>query len=331
MDMNKILSAIIFFFLCSSEIFSQSFDYGIQFDGIGDNREFFSPYNDAETILGTRLTADLGPRLDSTNFMRFGLSYFYEFGSNMNLHKPQLVLYYGLEKKSLSFKMGAFPRKDNSFYPNALISEKYEYFNPTIDGMLATYKTLKLNLNLILDWVGRQDSIQKEQFMVGFFAKQKYKEFLFEQYGYLFHSNTNLSKTPSPIEDYLGGIFLVGYDFSQKTPFDILKVKTGILESNYKNRGVINKFNIRISSYSEIFMEHKGVGTEVFMKFGYDHNLILGDKFYNNASNYIRFRFYYKLIDYKGVNARFMWSVHIANGDLDNQQQLMLVYKINSL
>ena len=331
MQTYKIPSLFLLLLLFSMAVSAQTFDYALRYDGIGDNREFFSPYNQAETFLGSRLGFDVGTTIDSLHQFRVGLSYFYEYGSELLELKPQLIMYYSNQKGSWGFKMGAFPRKENTYYPYAFVSEKYEYFNPTVDGMLVTYQKKNTNLNLLVDWVSRQDSTRREQFMAGIFGKQNPNSFIFEEYWYMFHSAGKIVRTPEEhIEDYMGGCFLFGYDFSSLVPLDILTIKTGALESSYRNRGVSMDYDVKISSYSEIVADYKGFGVEAFLKFGSEHKFMLGDQFFSNAKNYVRTRFYFTPINFKRVQGRFMWSLHIANGDMDNQQQFRLVYKLSN-
>lgn len=325
---------ILFSILLLSSILalSQTFQYGIKFDGIGDNREFFSPYNEAETIMGSRIAFDLGAKIDSFNQFRAGLSYFYEFGSVLLEQNPQLILYYSVNKGPFVFKMGAYPRKENITFPHAILSEKYEYFNPTVDGLFFKYKRTNGDVNVFVDWVSRQDSVRREQFMAGIFGKQKAGSFLLEEYWYMFHNANRGVRLPGDhIEDYMGLCFLAGYDFSNNTPLDILSIKTGVLVSADRNRANGLDFAIKPSSYSEIVADYKGYGVEAYLKFGAQHSFYFGDQFYINAERYIRTRFYFTPINYERIKGRFIWSLHFANGDMDNQQQFSLVYYINSL
>ena len=62
--------------------YSQEFGYDFEYEGIGDNREYFSPYNLAETILGSRFSGLVGFENENRHKVRTGFSYFYEFGSD---------------------------------------------------------------------------------------------------------------------------------------------------------------------------------------------------------------------------------------------------------
>lgn len=311
---------------------AQKLEYGLKYDGIGDNREFSSKYSKPETIFGSRLAIDAGSTIDSIHQFRAGLSYFYEYGSDLLELKPQLIMYYSMQKESWGFKMGAFPRKENIYMPYAFVSEKYEYFNPTVDGLLIKYKKLHNDMNLFVDWVSRVDSTRREQFMAGFFAKQNAGNFLFDEYWYMFHNAHRYARVPNEyIEDYMGVCVMTGYNFSGLVPLDILTVKTGLLASSYRSRGETMNYNFKPSSYSEIVADYNGYGVELYLKFGREHQFSHGDDFINNSKNYIRTRFYFTPINFGRIQGRFSWSLHIADGNLDNQQQFSLVYLLSQL
>lgn len=325
----KIITLLVFLILCHYSN-AQSLDYHLLFDGIGDNREFFSVYADPETILGSRFEASLGVAVDNSQRFQLGASYFYEFGSEINSQKPQLLLYYEINQDVWSFKMGAFPRNGNVYYPHAIVSEKYGYYNPTVDGLLVSYKPSVNEANVFVDWVGRLDSTQREQFMAGFFGKQSFGIFHLEQYWYMFHNaHSIISPANEHIEDYMGLCVLGGYEFSDLILLDKFVVKTGVLGSAFRNRGNGSDFDINIAWYSELLADYHGFGVEAFAKLGDELNFFLGDDFYNNAKNYVRLRMYCTPFKKNNVEARFYWSLHIANGDLDNQQQFRLIYRFN--
>jgi hypothetical protein len=111
--------------LISKTLLSQTINYGLKYDGIGDNREFFSKHNVAETIFGSRIAVTAGTTIDSIHHLCAGFSYFYEFGSSFGELPPHLILYYEVAKNNLGLKMGSFPRKENIKMPLALIADKY--------------------------------------------------------------------------------------------------------------------------------------------------------------------------------------------------------------
>lgn len=318
--------------LLPSYLFSQNFEYGLQYDGIGDNREYFSEYNMPETILGSRLNFDVGTRIDSLHRFRAGLSYFYEYGAELFELKPHPILYYAFDGDKWGFKMGAFMRKGNVDYPYAIVSERYEYYNPTVDGLLVSYRTKNVNMNVFTDWVSRQDSVRHEQFMAGFLGKQTPGNFIFEEYWYMFHNAGRMGDYQGEyIKDYTGGLLLAGYDFSSLTPLTVLTMKTGILSSAYRDRENGSSFELKSSSYSEVVIDYKGFGVEAFLKYGSEHDFSHGDNFYNTTKNYSRLKLYVTPFSFDRIKGRFSWSFHFANDVLDQQQQFSLIYTFSEL
>jgi hypothetical protein len=318
--------------LLSGNLFGQSINYGLKYDGIGDNREFFSKHNVAETIFGSRIAFSAGTTVDSIHHVRAGLSYFYEYGSSFGEIPPKLILYYELANSNFGLKMGAFPRKEHIKMPLALISDKYEYYNPTVDGLMVSYNNPKSSFNFFADWLSRQDSLRREQFMAGFFGNYRSGNFLFEDYFYLFHNAGRVVREPSVhMEDAMGAVFLLGYDFSDFVPISTLTVKTGTLTSAFRSRGNGLDFEIGTSSYSEIVADYKGYGLEAFLKFGGLHKLTHGDTYYNSAPSYVRTSFYATLINFQKIKGKFIYSLHFTPDRMDHQQQFHLTYYFNQL
>jgi len=320
------------FSLVPFHLLAQDIEYGLQYHGIGDNREYFSEYNTPETILGSRIHFDVGTRIDTVHRFRAGLSYFYEYGAALLDLKPQPILYYAFNGKEWGFKMGAFMRKGNVDYPHALVSERYEYYNPTVDGLLVSYHAGNVNMNVFTDWVSRQDSVRHEQFMAGFTGRQTPGNFIFEEYWYMFHDAGRMGNYQGEyIKDYTGALVMAGYDFSSLTPLTILTVKTGVLSSAFRDRENGSSFDLKSSSYSEIVADYKGFGVEAFLKYGSEHDFSHGDKFYNTTKNYTRVKLYVTPFNFERVKGRFSWSFHFANDVLDQQQQFSLIYTFKEL
>lgn len=319
-----ILTIVFFYNYCSA----QTIAYHIQFEGIADNREFFSPYADAETILGSRIMGTVA-NIQGDHKLEGGFSYFYEHGSELLELTPQMILFYSFSNNAVDFKFGSFPMKETIDFPITLLSERYEYYNPVMDGLFLQYKGNYNQMGVAVDWVSRVDTIRREQFWVGAFGTQKISRFFFEEYFFMFHNAHRFNRLPGDhIEDNLGIQITAGYNFSDLVPLDVFSVKTGLLTSAFRNRGDGSDFNIGNSSYSEILADYKGYGVELLMKMGSEHVLLYGDSFMRNAKNYWRTKFYLTPIKHKNIEAQLSWSIHMANGDLDNQQQFRLIYKL---
>lgn len=330
--MKKVFILLVFIAEFSTLTFSQRIEYGLQFEGIGDNREFFSGASEPETILGSRLCFDLGTSLDSIHQIRAGISYFYEAGTTLLGQKLHPILYYSVEKGSLAFKMGAFMRNQTIDFPIAMISDLYGYYNPTVDGLYLRYHKKKLQTSLFVDWVSRIDSVNREQFMAGWSGNAHPGNFIFNGYWYLFHNRPNLSRPIGEcIKDYTGACFMAGYNFASIIPLDILTVKTGALISFYRDRANGLVFEKAYSSYTELEAAYKGYGVKTLFNLGDKHHFSHGDQFFSNTKKYIRADLYFTPINFDRIKGRFTLSLHFVNSVIDNQQQFSLIYIFKDL
>jgi hypothetical protein len=321
------LAGIIIALLFSLQLTAQKVDYTFRFTGIGDNREYFSGYNKPQTILGARGAFMLGTRLDSINQVKAGIDYFYEFGGEFGELKPHLILYYQAANDPWLFRMGTFTRNEVLDLPLAIMADDYDYYHPNLEGLYLRYQKKHLKMDVFADWVSRQDSVRREQFMAGSTIDARLGRFTTNFYWYMFHNAGTAVWDPATyIEDYMGALLQVGYDFAGIIPLDVATIKTGVLTSLARNRGNGLDFTPANSSYSEIVLEKKGYGLKAIFNVGDKHQFYFGDPFYNNTTSYIRTNLYFTPVNFKNVKGRFIWSFHIANGDLENQQQFSLIY-----
>jgi hypothetical protein len=321
---------ILLLFLGVKQGFAQTFNYDISFKGIADNREYTREINnEKETIIGSQLGFSVGTNIDKVHALNVGLNYFYEFGSTFLELKPDLLLYYSFTGEKGGVKFGSFPREFLQHFPKALLSDKFMYYNLTVDGILIDHKTETLTLAAFVDWLSRQNELRREQFMVGLTGIYRPNALLIEANAYINHNGrrTTFSETDY-IDDYLGGCLTVGYDFSGFLALDKLLVKTGILTSSHRDRLTSKTHVINSSSYSELIAEYKGFGIETFLKFGEKHQFSYGDQYYNNAEHYVRTNLYFVPFKTERVNARFDWSLHFTKGNLDHQQLFILTFNL---
>jgi hypothetical protein len=326
MNQKSALTTLLLFLA----IATKSQTIGLKFEGIGDNREFFSGFNKSETILGSRITVDAGTTIDEHHQVRAGFCYFYEFGSELLELKPKPIMYYRYNTDRWNIGMGSMPRNEVLNYPLAIISDVYGYYRPTFEGLYTKYQSQYHHFSAWADWVSRQDTLRREQFMAGFTGESRWGNFMLRGWLYLFHNAGRMVRLPGEsIEDNLGMLVLAGYDFSNLVPFDLLTIETGWLNSMFRNRGSGKKFGQSNSSYTQIEAAHKGYGIKATYHLGDKHYFEHGDLFFRNTTNYLRLGLYFTPINHPKVQGRFTWSFHIAHGEFDNQQQFSLSYFFN--
>jgi len=322
---------LFFIFTFYFSLVGKSQSLGFSFEGIGDNREFFSGLSQSETILGSRLTLDYGTSFDSVHSARMGFSYFYEYGSAFLELPIKPILYYQYLDKQWRFNMGAFPRNIEQEFPLAIISERFVYFRPTIEGLLLKYNSKYVQAGAFTDWLGRQDSTRREQFMAGLSLKTGSRSFYGNFWGFLLHNAYRSVRLPGEfIEDNLGGLATLGFDLSSFLPIDHMAFSSGLLFSLFRNRGVGKKFTTGLSSYSTFSISHHGYGVEAIYNRGGKHLFVQGDLFYKNTNHYLRTNLFFTPLNHPKVKGRFTWSIHFAQGQVDHQQLFSLVYIFNS-
>jgi len=321
--MNKLIFLIFIFY----PIFglTQNFDYRISFEGIGDNREFFSRKAFSQTILGSRYAFETGLSHNHHKVMG-GLSQLFEFGSDIDYHKPKLTLYYQFIDERKEFKFGAFPRRNTIDFPLAMLTDTLLYYRPNIEGLFGRIEWDWGHQNGFVDWVSRQTATNREKFMAGFSGEIFYKSFFIDNYLLLFHDAGAAIDIPGDhIKDYLGYALQTGIRTADISEV-IGRIKVGILGSMFRERNVTDGFIIGHSFFSDLQGRYKNFGINSVLSVGGSHRFAFGDLFYR-VNNYWRNDIIWYFINHKNVKGKFNLSFHLINwNDLDQQQQLSIIY-----
>ncbi len=304
---------------------AQDFEYQVLFEGIGDNREFTQAYATPQTILGSRGAFELGVSFDQHR-LRGGLSYLFEFGSDIDAQKPKLTLYYQFQEEDKEFLFGAFPRHDKINFPLAMLTDTLLYYRPNIEGL---YGKIEWNWGHQLgfvDWVGRQTDVQREQFMAGSSGEIGHKNLFLQNYILMFHNAHDKMHLPDQhIEDSSGMMILAGF----RTPGNLAvqsSLKGGLLASLYRERGVTDGYISSTSFFAGANIRYKNIGIKSVLNLGGGHQFMFGDPYYQ-ATNYSRTDLIWYFINHDKVKGRFNWSVHIPDWEtIDQQQQLSIIY-----
>ncbi len=335
--MNTTLRSFCFFvlmLLLSVKIcVAQNLD--IHFNGYGffDNREYRAFEPRSRTYSGARAALDLGVNLDSVNYFRFGLNGIHEFGEKPFFSKADPVIYYSFTgKKGWLFNLGAFPREGLiTDYPIALLNDTLQYFRPNVQGLLTRYQSPWGKETIWIDWVSRQTTIDREQFIFGASGKylpNPYGPFFLSHYFMLLHDAGAAVLLPNDfIRDNGGGQLRVGLDFSHKTFLDSLTVEAGGMLSLERVRG-LDGFQIPKGFVAEINLNHKHFGLRDNFYAGQGHHITYGDSFYSKKM-YNRLDLIYTPFIYSQIRGSFILSFHQSPGNLgDSQQAFRLTYDI---
>ena len=304
---------------------SQNFEYLVLFEGIGDNREYFSNKAMPQTILGTRGAFELGVETDGHR-LRGGLSYLYEFGSEIDFHQPKLTLYYQFNNEQTEFIFGSFPRSGKIDFPLVMLTDTLLYYRPNIEGIFGEVNWDWGHQNGFVDWVSRQTDVKRENFMAGFSGEIGYKNLFIQNYLLMFHDAGPAIDIPGDhIKDYLGFAFQGGIRTSEDSKLTGI-LKAGILSSSFRERSVSNGFINATSFFAEAQGKYKNFGIKSVLNSGGGHQFAYGDRFYQ-VENYWRTDVIWHFINHEKVKGTFNLSFHLIEwNDLDQQQQLSIIY-----
>ena len=304
---------------------AQNFDSLINFEGIGDNREFFSGQAMSQTILGSRGAFEIGLEIDNHK-IRTGLNHMLEFGSDIDYHKPKLTLYYQYSDKIKQFKFGAFPRRNTINFPLVMLTDTLLYYRPNIEGLYGRIAWPWGHQAGFVDWVSRQTDIKRENFMAGFSGEIFRNNLFLQNYLLLFHDAGAAVHIPGDqIKDYFGYLLQAGIRTSYNSRFTG-SLKAGVLGSMFRERAVTDGFINQNSLYAEAEGKLKNYGIKTTLHTGDSHRFAYGDKFYR-AKNYWRTDLIWYFINHPRVRGRFNLSFHYLDwNDLDQQQQMSVIY-----
>jgi len=336
-NMNHTIASLRRFLLLTILIFSagstfaQELEGNLSFFGFMDNREYMKSGRYSQTIFGTRISPEVGLRIDSVHRLRVGFNALYEFGSQRAnfFDKIEPVIYYQYEKKNVDFFIGSFPRQNLvDDYPRALLSDTLNYYRPNVQGMLGRYETSTFREIIWLDWTSRQTNIDRETFIFGLSGKYQPNKFFISHHAYMFHNAGAAIEVPGDnLQDNGAATVKLGVDLSKSTFLDSLTIAAGGMMSFERTRSV-SDFVTPMGFVADLYLGYKRFSITNTFYAGEGHHLILGDKFYD-AKTYNRIDFGWTPILFKNISGRFVFTYHYADGIMDNQQAFFLRYNIS--
>lgn len=307
---------------------AQELEGELNFHGFADNREYAKSNRYSQTILGSRISPEIGVLIDSTHRLRIGINALQEFGDKYFFRHVDPVIYYQYQKNRWNFYVGAFPRVNLlDDYPRALLADTFQYFRPNIEGMLAKYETSTFKQTVWVDWTGKQTATDRETFLFGFSGKYQPSKFFVNYYAYMFH---NALSRNSPENQYLedNGAFQaqIGLDFFKETPLDSLTISAGGMGSVERIRALETSSNPK-GFVANLYAGYKRFSVANTFYKGEGHNLINGDAFYT-AKTYNRLDLGWTPILLKNIEGKFTFTLHFVDDIIDSQQAFSLRYKL---
>lgn len=323
--------SITILLILTSALRAQKIEYQVQFQGIGDNREFTPEYSYPQTILGERSSIELGTTIDTLHRFRIGINHLYEFGTEANQVKPKLTAYYRYQDKQNTFFFGAFPRLELIDFPLAMITDTFLYYRPNIEGLYGKHSWRWGHQLGFVDWTSRQTATQRETFMAGLSGEMRFGQFFVQNYINLFHYALTATESPDEhITDNMGAALYLGYNFSKLTGLRQAYLKAGLLRSSIRERGVDDGYTTGNSLNGQLYAEAKRFALRSTFSFGDGHQFMNGDPYYQQDS-YVRTDVIWKFLQHKQLQGTFNLSFHLVDGStLDQQQQLSLIYRFGN-
>jgi len=308
---------------------AQNFIYKAGYFGFFDNREYFNEFVNDQTIFGSRIYGELGYSFNENNRIMAGADYLYEFGSKGELIAPDFIAYYYGKHKNLGLYHGAFPRVNKINMPMALMTDTFQYYRPTVEGILIEYKTPGFSHNIWIDWTARQSYEKRETFLLGFSAFAKKGILTYQHHLVMTHLAHSLNdSTDNQIRDNAGYAVMPGLDFSDITGLDSLTLSAGFLGSYDRVRSVYD-FRFASGFIGEIEAGYRGFGLHGIIYSGDSQVITSGDGFYK-SSFYSRADAYYQ-ISKSNISGKLQISFHFLPGVVDLSMSLTVRAQLDGI
>jgi len=323
----NLVLAFLLVLSCFHSSKAQTYEFGAEFFGFADNREYKSDYQIPQTMFGFHAIPKLTFCFDTIHNLHFGTNLIKEFGSEPFIDKAYPYIYYNFKGEPFNFIFGSFPRaKVLANSPNIIYYDSLNYYRPYVSGLFWTYKKGSFSQSVYLDWTSRKAPDVRETFIMGGQGKYQRDMFFVHNYIYMYHyANQMVPDTTDPVRVRDNGVayLRLGLDFSEQTILDSLSISASGIMSFERRRG-LEDWQIPKGLIIEFTAEFKGFGINNILYMGDGHNLDWGDPYYR-LKRYNRVDFYYKLINSKRATAQFAASMHFAENKVSLQQQFTLL------
>ncbi len=320
--MRKSFYIVLTVALLSGIAGAQDFEWNAGFDGFLDNREYFS-IGIPQTIFGARLRGEIGGSLNGVHRLRGGLNFLFEFGSDPWVRRPDITMYYELDREPFQFFIGAFPRHDLLHYPIALLSDTLDYYRPNIQGVYLGFRKSWGYQNVFIDWTSRQTDSLPERFIFAQSGEASFGLFFYNHHFMMGHFAGTASQPFQPVRDNGGFDLNLGTDLSRLVPLDTLLFSVGALVSLDRERQFGDAWQTPAGFTVRGMVMWKGLGLEGLFYKGEGHTFLYGDPFYR-LKQYGRLDIFWAPFRSGAVRGKLNFILHFAGGQIDYSQQILL-------
>lgn len=324
------LITIISFF--SSAVAMAQTTLDVNFNGMGflDNREYKDFVARSRTYSGTRTALDFGLNVDSLNSFVLGANAIHEFGAVPYFLKVDPIAYYRFKNKNWLFHIGEFPREGLlDDYPRALLNDTLRYYRPNVEGMLLRFdNNINFKETFWLDWVSRQTTTAREQFLFGMSGKYSpiAKGLFYISHYFLLLHDAGSASNANAITDNGGAQIRLGLDFSHKTFLDSLSIEAGGMTSIERTRGVTG-LRLPKGFIASVYLGWHWIAVYNEFYAGQGSTIYYGDAFYEKKF-YDRMDFMFTPFKANRLKGQFIFSVHRTPGYTSNQEAFRLTYDL---
>ena len=295
----------------------------IGFDGILDNREYFTPYAIHQTIFGARINPGVAFQWDTVHQLHVGLNYMYEFGGELLGVMPQIDLYYSYEGEQLQFRFGSFPRRELLDEPLMLMTDSLDYYRPNLEGAWVGTRWEWGSASGWIDWTGRETPDTRESILAGVNATLRRGAFYFASGANRYHQAKTTADTDThAIRDEGSVRAMAGVDLSEKSVLDRIDFSTGWVGTYARTRPAPTGWFHGWLTLLELKYRIAGIKGSYYL--GDPSPLSYGDRLYGSG-NYGRVDLYIDPFRGDRISAKISWNLHLLPGDgLYHSQQILL-------
>lgn len=319
---------------------AQKPEFQLKLNTFFDNTEFaHSSFQMPQTMAGVSVQPSFSLDFQKKHHIQVGVDLLHEYGSEKAVGYFSPIAYYEFDNKPFRFLSGAFPREYAVVkYPRIFFQDSIANYRPAINGIVWEFAKKNSYANVWLDWTSRQTTKRHEAFFMGWSGRLSLGCLYAQHFGYMFHfAGIKNPKVDEALHD--NGLMLtsLGIDLAKASGFEKLEMNLGYAVGLERARSVSSDWHKQKAFLAEVKAEYMGIGLfHTFYKgngqmyFYKDHRneLYWGDPMYQ-ASAYNRTDIYLHFFNTEAIKARFIYSLHFAEGNLYHEQMLNVSFNIN--
>ncbi len=321
--MKRLYILCLLMLLSGASSLAQSPRFYLGFDGIFDNREYFTPYSIHQTIFGARINPGVAFQWDTVHQLHVGLNYMYEFGGELLGVLPQIDLYYSYHGEHLKFLFGSFPRRELLDEPLMILTDSLGYYRPNLEGAWIGTRWDWGSVQGWVDWTGRETPETRESILGGASATIRSSLLYLTAGATWYHlAKTTADDDTHHIMDEGSVKVMAGADLSDRTVLDRLKLTTGWVATHARTRPAPTAWFHGWLSLLEVQYRIGGIKGSYYL--GDPSPLSYGDRLYGSG-NYGRLDLFIEPFSTERISARVSWNLHLLPGDgLYHSQQILI-------